>query len=459
MRIRSAFTVFFLSILVLFPIRVKTLSDGLDLSDNMFSGGKLAIIFSVVLILSILLILIISKKAINVPSYVRVKRSIPCTFSSIIMAAFVAYDSVLALGGKYSDIFVGNRYLLYGILGLFAAVAILLFAVSFLTGNPIASKVPIISLIPAIWACVRLTLMFMHYTTIADISTYYFDICYYITFLIFLFGQAKVFSSIETRKSVKLSVAFGLICCIFSALSVCTRFWINTVSSETFIESAIVPRFMDAFAIIYMLCYLFFVTKGEHKTHKREDIPLADYNINGTYNDFWNYNSSRPSVNRTDYNNVSNTNSMDYSTGEKSRGDFQPVYVVSSSDYFDEDDGSISLFPERKMVKAKKITAHRVKSVSNALSEVKTTSSAHPKAHIQDNLTVNSVPDYIETSDTVTQMPIMEEQIVNASPDEAIVYRSENKTFDRPRLGKGYAPKSTVKASGDGYCVYNCLDE
>jgi len=90
---------------------------------------------------------------------------------------------------------------------------------------------------------------------------------------------------------------------------------------------------------------------------------------------------------------------------------------------------------------------------------VKTTSSAHPKAHIQDNLTVNSVPDYIETSDTVTQMPIMEEQIVNASPDEAIVYRSENKTFDRPRLGKGYAPKSTVKASGDGYCVYNCLDE
>lgn len=232
MRIRSAVTVFFISVLILFPIRIKTLLSGVDISDEFFTGEKLPAVFLGVVALSALMIFIICKRAVNVPSYIRVKRSVLCTFSSLIMAGLVCYDSVITLGGRYSDIFIGNRSTIYGFLGILAAVAILLFAFSFLTGNPVASKVPVLTLVPAIWACARLTLLFMHYTTIANISLYYFDICYYTCFLIFMFSQAKVFSSIDTRKSIKLSVFFGLFSCVFSAVSVCARLWINLLKTE-----------------------------------------------------------------------------------------------------------------------------------------------------------------------------------------------------------------------------------
>lgn len=228
---------------------------------------------------------------------------------------------------------------------------------------------------------------------------------------------------------------------------------------------------MDAFAVIYILCYLFFITRGEHKLHKREEIPLSDYRVNGTYNDFWSRNpnagANRPPVQPREL-----SGGRFRGMPQQQRGEFQQINVLSVPDCYEDDDDNISLIPNRKYVKAKKTVSVRANSaVSSAGASVQKTSasrSSKPVAHIRENPpAVNkTAPDRIETPDGIyvrmdTQTAPSAGVVVSVSPDEVVNESSyvEETASARPKLGRGYMPKSTVQKSDDGYKVYNCSDE
>lgn len=135
---------------------------------------------------------------------------------SALTAAFCALTGVFVLIqsfiGLTSDSVSGNQtvYRVFSAAGILAGIVFMVSAYDLASGTQILKKRPILALIPSIWGCICLIMLFIAYAAMVNFleSVYHtFTVAF---LLLFLFAQAKLFTGIESEKSWKKIYIFGL---------------------------------------------------------------------------------------------------------------------------------------------------------------------------------------------------------------------------------------------------------
>ena len=490
MKIRGSLVLIFISAAALLPLRINLLGGTIAADSSWGTVFKIGVIAAAVLMLGV------SMLSFNTSSYVRIRKNIPCSIASAIMAGFVGYDSVITMLGGYPDVLTGKSAVAYGVFGIAAAIMIFAFAVGFALGSPSVSRVPILTLFPAIWAGLRLTFMFMRYTTIADISEHYFDVCYYVCLVVFFLCQAKVFSSVETRKSIRSAVGFGGCAALFVLLSAVARLWVMKVNQTGNFTGLSAPKGVDIFAVVYIICYLFFITAGKHHAYSHGTLPSEDMAITdspvmsrnqaldavtGGNKNVW---DDTPEL-KPDMTAIKNSASTIGGGVHQSNfkltptpyafsndGQLQPIYVISQealaaltgTDAYYDDDDTVGTAHGKRPTNAKGSLAPRdnkVYVIKNDKPE-SDPGAGMPRAHIS-----GEQPARNETSEPAPPTEQISAEIeeiidnhINISPDEAPAETDKhNISSSHPRLGRGYLPKSSVERMDDGFRFHNMSDE
>lgn len=83
---------------------------------------------------------------------------------------------------------------LCAVAGLLAAVVFLAWGVSLLRTGVLFREYPVVALMPPIWACLELTVLFITYTAQSEITKNFYSILPFALGLLFLFGQSSFFS-------------------------------------------------------------------------------------------------------------------------------------------------------------------------------------------------------------------------------------------------------------------------
>ena len=60
---------------------------------------------------------------------------------------------------------------------------------------------PLIALLPAVWGCICLVLLFISYTAVVNVSENVYDMFSVVLLLLFLFAQAKLFAGVDSVKT------------------------------------------------------------------------------------------------------------------------------------------------------------------------------------------------------------------------------------------------------------------
>lgn len=112
---------------------------------------------------------------------------------------------------------------------LFISMAAVLAAVFFavLAADSFAGRsrpLPVLALFPAIWAAVHLAVSFMHYTTIASVSEYMYDMMKMMFDMIFLYYYARCAGRVPNEKEAAGMLAFGLPAVLFTGVSTLPRY-------------------------------------------------------------------------------------------------------------------------------------------------------------------------------------------------------------------------------------------
>lgn len=83
---------------------------------------------------------------------------------------------------------------LCAVAGLLAAVVFLAWGVSLLRTGLLFREYPLVALMPPIWACLELTVLFITYTAQSEMTKNFYSIFPFALALLFLFGQSSFFS-------------------------------------------------------------------------------------------------------------------------------------------------------------------------------------------------------------------------------------------------------------------------
>lgn len=86
------------------------------------------------------------------------------------------------------------------IVGILAAFAIFLAAYGFATGTNPVGEHPLVALLPAVWGCICLVLLFISYTAVVNVSENVYDMFAVVLLLLFLFGTGEIFRRRGGRK-------------------------------------------------------------------------------------------------------------------------------------------------------------------------------------------------------------------------------------------------------------------
>lgn len=151
----------------------------------------------------------------------RQKSSLPVHSSalstvSFLLAVSMLLDAVLQLG---QVIFGsgGAGVFLSGITEAIASITFFSLGTQYLSVKKASHWA--VSLLPVVWSAFHLITTFMHYTTIANISEYLFDIVRLVFVLLFLYCHARLTGNVKNYKQVNGLFACGLPAALYSGLS------------------------------------------------------------------------------------------------------------------------------------------------------------------------------------------------------------------------------------------------
>ncbi len=222
MSMKHAWTVFFAALIVALPMRLYQLFVLMEEDTGFLTGGALTTtILAVVLLAAFAAIAVASMGSKRMPIGYAPLRSIPTAVLSGLTGALLLFDSIgniFTYSAQLSEVSKKMENttpaavigLAMSIIGIAAAVAIFLAAYGFATGtNPLGMH-PLVALLPSVWGCVLLVLLFISYTAVVNVSENVYDMFSVVLLLLFLFAQSKLFVGIENAKSGRMIYAAGL---------------------------------------------------------------------------------------------------------------------------------------------------------------------------------------------------------------------------------------------------------
>ena len=184
-------------------------------------------------------------------------------FQSVSAAISLALTGVVLLFVSLSGLFhapSGDGAVIYRVFsaaGIAAGIVFLAESYGFATGAGILEKHPLVALIPSVWGCLGMMVLFVEFSAVVNVADNAYYTCTVIFLLLFLFSQAKLFTGIESEKSGKMIYITGMIAVLLSfstALPGITLYAMGETQSSVFLPVGL--HVVNLLLALYILCFL-----------------------------------------------------------------------------------------------------------------------------------------------------------------------------------------------------------
>ncbi|MCL2486819.1 MAG: hypothetical protein FWE86_04390 [Oscillospiraceae bacterium] len=186
-------------------VQLRIFSLGIFGGSSPSANNSLLSAWSVSAVFFSMLILLMSLAAGRYPQYPPTRVAPLMGLAAFAASAAVGWNSIAGLVGSPGEL---NAVAVLNILGLCAALALFLLGINFLAGNNLIERMPMVLAFPAIWMGLRLTLLFIYLSDLADFGEKSADLIVMALLLVFLISSAK-FLSASGDKAVKTVYAVG----------------------------------------------------------------------------------------------------------------------------------------------------------------------------------------------------------------------------------------------------------
>ena len=266
MKLKYSWIVFILSLILLIPVKVYSAVTGNDFIIGNISSSTSSSIFitvTIILVLAIIIMCLISK---NVLSSINLPKNIFCGVMSLLAGI------AMIISGIFDFI-----YLIYNmdIKVFFSAITIILSGIAFIfisnihfKGKNIFISMPLLALLPTIWACARLTILFLYKSSVVSGQIDMFDIISSVFLILFFFAQAKIMAYIQDKKLIQKLFAFGM-----SSVLMLLLYNLPKIFTITSIFDFSVMYAVDIFLVLYIISLLItlsspsYIDSDQHEYH------------------------------------------------------------------------------------------------------------------------------------------------------------------------------------------------
>lgn len=207
---KKAWIAFAVTLAIILPARIYCMTALLDPATSFYKdGGKLVLIVSVVLAIGALTsVLLVPGKQLRTAWDGRPVRNVPAAVTGVLAGLFLVLQSVIGFSGGFGD---DSQVLYYivCILGIPAGAVILAAGYGFATGKNVLGRHPLAALLPSVWGCMMLILLFITFAAMVNLVENAYTTFTVILLLLFLFAQAKLMTGVESEKSTFQLYAVG----------------------------------------------------------------------------------------------------------------------------------------------------------------------------------------------------------------------------------------------------------
>ena len=231
MSIKHAWIVFAAALVVALPVRLYQLLALMEEETGFLNGGgPSTTVLTAVLLIAFVAIVVLSMRGKRMPCAYVALRSVSTAALSGLTGALLLFHSagnIFSYGAQIAEANAVGEGLMpvmvvglaMSVTGIGAALTILLAAYGFATRtNPLGAH-PLVALLPSVWGCVFLVLLFISYTAVVNVSENVYDMFSVVLLLLFLFAQSKLFSGIDSAKSGRMLYAAGLPAALMALLT------------------------------------------------------------------------------------------------------------------------------------------------------------------------------------------------------------------------------------------------
>ncbi|MVB11272.1 hypothetical protein CAFE_19800 [Caprobacter fermentans] len=207
---KRAWIAFLGTLVLVLPIRIFSMLRYLNPQTGFYSdGGKSVAAASILLVAGAFLTAYFSSRDGRAEISAAPLRNVVAAVLGAVAGIFVLVQSVVGLTAG----FFGEGQIFYQIFcgaGILTGAVLMLTAYDLATGLRKIGSHPLLALIPSVWGCLYLVVLFIAYSAVVNLAEDVYHTFTVVFLLLFLFTQAKLFTGIESTKSGKMIYMVGL---------------------------------------------------------------------------------------------------------------------------------------------------------------------------------------------------------------------------------------------------------
>lgn len=290
MNIKIAWFVCFGALIVALPVRVYQMLFLVDDKTGFFTDHNvIAICLAIFMVVISAIIIFMCLYDKNAPKRFEPIRNIPAALTAAIGGASMIVHSVLALlmdnggGNSVSIMESGQAYLnvIMAFIGVSSGIIILLSAFNFAVGKNIFRAIPVVGVIPPLWFCINLIILFTNYTNVTYVTENILDMFSIIFITFFLMAQGKMFAMVSPVKAGKRIYAFGLPGILYAFVSALPSFVLEaldmTNTSSLKMTLNITLFLLAIYALVFLLIYPKIPNYREEYVQEDKEIPEDEF--------------------------------------------------------------------------------------------------------------------------------------------------------------------------------------
>ncbi|MFU0831365.1 MAG: YndJ-like protein [Oscillospiraceae bacterium] len=292
---KRAWITFWTTLILVLPIRIYAVLRYLDPETGFYSdSNRMVGIASLLLFVGIIVTAYFASR--NAVSEIGTEplKNVTTAVLGAFAGVFVIVQSIVGLGTEFLE--VGQIfYKIFSVTGILAGAVLMLIAYDFATGSRIVGNRPFLALVPSVWGCFFLVILFITYSAIVNLPENVYHTFTVVFLLLFLFTQAKLLTGIESTKSGKMIYMVGFpaaLLALMTGVPSCIQFFsagktAGIVSIGMHMANIILAFYILAF--LYALQSVFPTEKGKapdesapsHDIHlQKEAAENAESNVN-----------------------------------------------------------------------------------------------------------------------------------------------------------------------------------
>ena len=281
MKFRTIFPIFLIITIVSVTLRFLQSYIMTDPRTGFFLSeySVLNFMLTAAFVIVILLLLVFSFRAKELPGTVNLKSAALCAASMFLAFSLMIEGAIMLTGGSFYALSKDTgrsefqfTVLLGFVLLCLSIIAFLVYGVRLISGKAMSG---FLMVFPVFYWAYRLVAAFVTYTGIANISEnilYILSICFS---LIFLLSHGKVLSDISREKSMKSVLSYGLVSGLFCFVSTVPRFLLMLIGQQDMIHEGLLGKPLDFIFGVYAVVFVLVQMKEEEK------VPAEEQALNG----------------------------------------------------------------------------------------------------------------------------------------------------------------------------------